>query len=196
MATFPVSATHSYSNGGDVSAYAHGCGFDAGNNRVMRFTFTTGSVGAGSISWKMSYIYMYTWAYPQIPMRWFIGTDPNSHLNAGANTAEYTGDVTVHMDTTYNSESYMEGSADIMLMPNTTYYLWLFPAVASQCFYVSGYIDPSASMAIESSGAGVGLVYIDTGTEVLAAMAYIDNGVDWDVCIPHLDNGSAWNICS
>ncbi len=45
----------------------------------------------------------------------------------------------------------LEGSAKVKLKPNTTYYLWIFPAVASQCFYASGYSDPSPSMEVEVS---------------------------------------------
>ncbi len=193
MAVLPISAAQSFSAGSDVSAYAQGCGFDAGKNRVMRFAFTTGSTGASEIRWKLSYIYMYSWAYPQIPMRFYIGEDPDSHLNAGANTSQYTGDVTVYMDTVYNSESYMEGSAKIRLKANTTYYLFLFPAQASQCYYASGYLDPAPSMHLEASGAGVGLVYIDTGTEIISTIACIDDGENWNMCIPQIDNGVSWD---
>lgn len=193
MAVLSVTDTRSYSNGDDISAYSHGCGFDAGKNRVMRFTIQTGANGASEIAWKLEFIYMYSWAYPQIPMRWFIGTDPDSHLNAGADMQEVTGNVTVHMDPVYNSESYMEGSAKVKLKPNTTYYLWIFPAVASQCFYASGYSDPSPSMAVEVSGSGVGgiRILID-GNKVISGVPCVFDGAVWRQGVPGVYDGADW----
>ena len=61
MATFTVTETKTYSQAsGEISNYS--CGYDGtAKSRVIRFKFTTDSVGASSIHWKLSKFYPWDW---------------------------------------------------------------------------------------------------------------------------------------
>lgn len=88
--------------------------------RVGRFQFSAPEVGAAGVD-----IVFHTNKVANsgkfIPLNFYIGTDPDSHANAGPEY-EVTGNFVLASDyLTYN------GSADIMLHPNQTYYLWIFP---------------------------------------------------------------------
>lgn len=89
--------------------------------RVARTQFVSPEAGASGVSFVM-----HTWkpedSGKRIPLNFFIGTNPDSHANAGPGT-EATGALTLGSDyMTYT------GTAEIMLLPNTTYYIWVFPA--------------------------------------------------------------------
>lgn len=210
MASFTVSETRTYSQReGDITDYSQGCGYDynGGNNpgnRVMRFTFTTDSIGASSIHWKLSYLYPWYWQngiYDQtaIPLNFYIGTDDSSHQTSGSDETNITGAVTVHLDPDWISENcYLEGEADIMLLPNTTYYLWIFPAQSTHYIYVSGYAGQNVcqSMVITSSGAGGGVVYIKIDSEMVATIPYVVSGGAWKQTIPYIVKSNDWKICN
>ena len=40
----------------------------------------------------------------------------------------------------------------------------------------------------------MGLIYIDTGTELVAYTIHIDNGSGWDQYVPHIDSGLVWEL--
>lgn len=42
----------------------------------------------------------------------------------------------------------------------------------------------------------LGLVYIDTGTELKKYLIFIDDGTKWRQYMPYIDNGTAWVMCS
>lgn len=136
MAAFTVSETRTYSqNIGDVTDYTQSCGWDfSDGNRVIRFTFTTDSTGANSIHWKVSKFYPWDWQQGNyqstpIPLNFYIGTDPDSHKFSGAEETRITGEVSIYLSPNgISEECYLSGAAEIKLLPNTTYYLWIFPA--------------------------------------------------------------------
>lgn len=157
-------------------------GYISSKNCVVRFTFTTDS-GGGQVSWYLDNNYFAGGTTPGL--RWYIGTDPSSHVNAGASTTEYHGDVVVES----KSGAYtFSGSAHVSLQPNTTYYLWIFPSVS-----VYGYYNlTEAQKARVTPSGSIGVVYIDNGTTVEACEVYIDNGTSWDRCVPQIDTGTGW----
>lgn len=103
-------------------------GYESKSNRVARYSFTSPDTGATSVSLTFSSMHYGRGDVRPTSFRFFIGTDANSHVNAGAGSA-YTGTV--------NATSYTEfsGTADILLLPNTTYYLFVFPTVAVWGWY-------------------------------------------------------------
>lgn len=108
---------------------------------TARYSFVAPSVGATSVSFSMTSWYLYAGSF--IDLRFFIGTDPNSHIDADS-TYEYTGDLTI------DSTNYIiSGSADILLLPGQTYYLWVFPAEAKYGIYSC----EKAVAILETSGA-------------------------------------------
>ena len=106
-------------------------------------------------------------------------------MNADS-TYEYTGDLTV--DTT---NTIISGSANILLIPGKTYYLWVFPSEAKYGIYGC----ENAVATLETSGAA-GLARIGNGSTYDGYMAYIGNGSSFDMYIPYVGNGSGWDLYS
>lgn len=173
-------------NGGSTSGAQQIVGINSGKNQVVRFTFTTDSNGASSVSWSLPNNSKGAGTAPAL--RWYIGTDPNSHLNAGASTTVYNGNVSVSNDG-YGNLTF-SGSANMVLVPNTIYYLWIFPGTTTYGFY---YLTENQQATLTTSG-GAGVVYIDNGSSWDLYQCYIDNGSGWDLYIPYIDNGSSWDI--
>ena len=118
MATIFLSKPLFYKNG--ESGFSSVIGFEGKTRRVVRYAIESPFMGANKID-----ITLYTGgkgAGSHIPLRFFIGTDPESHANAGSEY-EYTGELIMGSD-----NRTFTGSADYILIPSTTYYLWIFPA--------------------------------------------------------------------
>lgn len=185
MATITTSIPTYYS-GGVVTTSEYIVGYVSSKNHVMRFSFTTGAEGASTFSWRLTGLYF--GGGTKIDLRWYIGTSATDHVNAGVGSS-YTGTV-------QKSESGGEytfssiGDIDYILLPNTTYYLWIFPNSTTY-----GYWNPTQTRqaTVTVSGAA-GIIYIDNGSTFEAYQCYIDNGTSWDLYIPYIDNGSTWEV--
>lgn len=184
MASSTLTDKRFYTGGTEESA-SQIVGYANSKNRVVRFTFQTGTVGASSVSWYVEDNYFADGTQPGL--RWYVGTSATSHVNAGASTTTYTGTVTA---TNKSGEYHFSGSANVALLPNTTYYLWIFPSVAKYGYYN---LSEVPATNVTTSG-GAGLVYIDDGSSLSAYQTYIDNGSGWDLCMPYIDNGSSWDL--
>ena len=151
--------------------YSSIVGYESGVTRCVRFKFVSPPTGAShvAIDGKLSP----REGGAKIAPRWYITTSATSHANACGDAA-YHGTLNMtNPDGIYRGY----GEADILLLPNTTYYLWLFPQSATYDWWAH-----HESYTIETSGS-VGVVYID-------------NGSGWDAYIPYIDNGSGWVIMS
>lgn len=95
-------------------------GYEDMYRRVARYEFTVPAPGASSITAQVNGPYFVETSGRDQPIRFYIGTSPTSHVNAGPD-AEYTGVVTV-------SGRVISLAADIALVPGQTYYLWFFPS--------------------------------------------------------------------
>jgi hypothetical protein len=125
MATLTLSSPAPYEGGTAVSSALFG--YASSKNRVVRYTFKTGSSGA--TSFKLSgNITKYDGSYDVSSiycLRFKITTDSTSHKNADKSSS-YDGEITsTSVDVTVNQR----------LNPNTTYYLWLFPGHSSYSVY-------------------------------------------------------------
>lgn len=161
-------------------------GINGGRNCVARYSFTTGTGGANSVSWSLTNNYDSGYG-TMPPLRWYIGTSDSSHIDAGADKTTYHGDVTA----TYYGGSYIfSGEADVVLLPNTTYYLWIYPNTTAYGFYNLG---NKQTVTLETYGAA-GLVYIDSGKGFEAYQIYIDNGTKWELYMPYISNGSKFEL--
>jgi len=128
-------------------------GYESSSRRVCRIKFTAPSTGATGVN-----ITWYTAGRgngSHIPIKFYIGTDPGSHANAGYDYAA-TGTLAV-------GEDWMTftGSANILLLPNQTYYLWIFPGedtfgwyTAYRTNYTSTLVTSGAAMSGISGPAG------------------------------------------
>lgn len=150
-------------------------------NRVMRYKFETPAAGASHLYVQILDIIPQTATKQDVC--WFVGTDATSHADANGASSPYHGTVT--FDSGYASCTI---DANIVLLPNTTYYLWFFPAGTKGSYYEW---NRATNNTLNLSG-GAGLVYIDNGGNLEAYQAFIDNGESWDLCMPYEDNGQNW----
>lgn len=170
-------------------------GYYNSSNYVVRFTFKTDANGASSVSWSLPNNYgtfngsiSASSTGTQPPLRWHIGTNASSHINAGSSTTTYSGNVTAKLS---GGVYTLSGSKSMVLQPNTTYYLWIYPNTTTAGYYN---LTANQQATVTTSGAA-GLVYIDNGSKFEAYQVYIDNGSSWDLYMPYIDNGSSWDSC-
>lgn len=185
MANITTTAKVTY-NGGSTSGAQQIVGINSSKNQVVRFTFKTDSNGASSVYWALPNNSKGSGTAPAL--RWVISTDASYYANAGASTTSYNGDVTVNNDG-YGNLTFT-GYANMVLVPNTTYYLWIFPNTTKYGFY---YLTTNQQATV-TTGGSAGVVYIDNGSSWDAYQCYIDNGSSWDLYIPYIDNGSSWSV--
>jgi hypothetical protein len=50
------------------------------------------------------------------------------------------------------------------------------------------------NVAVATTATALGLVYIDDGTQFVAAQVFIDNGSDWEQYMPYIDNGTEFEL--
>lgn len=121
--------------------------------RVARQSFVAPSTGATSVS--LTY-HTNRGNGAFIPLRFYIGTDPDSHANAGPSYA-YTGELTLGSD--YLTHT---GQADILLIPGQTYYIWVFPGSDEYGWYYGTRQNHTSTLV--TSGAAMSDITSDNGT--------------------------------
>ncbi len=122
--------------------------------RIARYEITAPSIGASSVS-----IRFVGWSdaggtRPSY-LRYYIGTDPSSHTDANANSP-YTCRLS-------RSGSAFVGSADIVLLPSTRYYVWVFPDDFSTYGWMYWSIGAQDGK-METSGAAASVLSGSNGT--------------------------------
>lgn len=119
MANITLTSPQFYKNG--VSGVSAVVGYESQSNRVVRYSLRTDSLGASHVDLAFSGVSKGGGAVPRL--RFYIGTDPDSHADAGS-AAVHTAPLTA-------TDSQYTGGADILLLPETDYYVWVFPATQS-----------------------------------------------------------------
>lgn len=119
MAAITLSAPVFYRNG--VGGSSSVIGVESTYNRVARFSFVAPSTGASGVDLSITKL-VFGGGTPPETFCFYIGTDPNSHINAGSGTAD-TGILKINTSTGVD----FTGSASILLLPGVTYYLFIFP---------------------------------------------------------------------
>ena len=161
--------------GGDTATSSI-VGYESSKNRVMRYQFETDTDGASHIYVELTNLYFRNGNIKQ-DICWYIGTDADSHKNANASAGSAS------MGTLAFGSSYHDAviDADVTLLPNTTYYLWLFPSVSTlSCYDIS---TNSTDNTLNMTGSA-GVVYIKSGSEWRAYQIYIKVGSTWKLHIP------------
>ena len=100
-------------------------GHESGANRVARYSFTSPKNGASQVSLTLTGLHFTSGIGGTKPtaFRFYIGTDPDSHKNAGASD-ECSGLLEI-------TGTDAAGTASVLLLPETEYYLFLFPNTTS-----------------------------------------------------------------
>ena len=151
---FTIDATHA-----GVEFYAGGSsgasrvvGIESKQTRVARYSF---SVPAGATGISFTFNTGGVAGGSAIPLRFYIGTDPTSHTNADA-SASYTGELTLGAD-----GKNFTGSAEMLLLPNITYYLFVFPngTTTDHYGYYTWYKGSDCIHTFMLTG-GAGIVYV------------------------------------
>lgn len=150
MATITLSNVLFYKAG--VSGYSKIVGRESSSNRVARYKFTSPSTGASGISISIPTIGLQAGSH--IPIRFYITTSSSSHANAGSGST-YTGTLS-------RSGNTFSATVDFLLLPSTTYYLWVFPGSSDYGYY--GWASTSASAKLTTSGAAKSVITGSGGT--------------------------------
>lgn len=183
MATITTGAALYYKKG--TSGVSGVVGYESSSNRVACYKFTSPAAGASSVTVSIRGVSL-GGGSSSAAIRFCISTSDTSYANAGS-TYSYQGTLTMSQSSgTYTAS----GSANVMLQPNTVYYLWVFPGTTSYGWWYWN------SPATVTTAGGAGVVYIDNGTRMVPAIPYIDNGTTWVQAIPYIDNGTEWKPCS
>lgn len=123
--------------------YVGRVGYDGGPV-VGRFAFTTGSAGASAMSFQSLVLGptgMSTWSSGNPDaFRFLLGTDPEQCKSRCSSSGSA---VTIVWGDTNRMTG--GGSRSVQLMPNTTYYLWIYPSTSSYNLWEIGGITVTLS---------------------------------------------------
>lgn len=164
-------------------------GIESSDARVVRYKFRTPTEGASGFSWSMLEAENY-YAADSEKLRFFVGSDPNSHINAGAD-ATYHGTATAtKVGSTYTITGEASG---IILLPDTDYYLFIFPGYTTAGYW--GWWQYLDGMSVYLDGAA-GVVRIKEGNKVLTTLPMVkENGVLVPLAAT-IKNGETFMVCS
>lgn len=190
MAVISLSNLTFFENG-SAPASSEVVGYENSKNRVARYKFKAPAEGANHLKFTIANISKQN-GFDKVDvyksLRFYIGTSSTDHANAGTNSS-YTGSVKL---TKVSGDYYSAtGDVDILLLPNTTYYLWIFPSTAVWGWF---FWYPDTETVTVTGAAGV--VEIDTGSGFVKAIPYIDDGTSWKMAAAYVDNGSTFKICT
>lgn len=155
---------------------------DATISRVARYTFTAPETGALRLS--MKFHVSGVGDGDAIPIRYYIGTDPDSHADAGPESP-YTGELTLADDWLS-----LSGAADAMLLPGKTYYLWVFPGSEDYGWYTWNRLNYTA--ALELSGAALVLPVVRGGAWKNMMLCVVRGG-KWYLLAPCAVRDGKWH---
>ena len=165
-----------------------GASYSGTDLHVVRYSFTTSSIGARSITIKKTGLGSHT---NSINLRFYITTDANSYKQAGPTTSNY-----YSLTKTYSGGEYtFTGTANIILLPNTTYYIWFF-AAENYGYYYWNY--PNQYEASWTEGAGLIKIYTSSGWKNAIPYIYTGSTNGWKMALPYVYKNSTdgWKICS
>lgn len=124
-----ASTTATWYRNSSTSPWTGQVGYDGGP-LVGRFSFTTPSTGAATLSWYSSGLTpkeSTTWSQSDRAsyFRWAITSSSTEYIGRTSDSAGTA--VAVTIDGSWNHLG-SDGAKTVQLLPNTTYYLWIFPS--------------------------------------------------------------------
>lgn len=164
--------------------------------RVMRYTFTTPETGADRFSLSITGVSMYSGNFPTL--RFYLTTSETSHINATDSTVEYDGELIRSAAESGESGQYKYTSDVVskLLMPNTTYYLYIFAGNSSarSAYFPYDGLQYQTELATITVDGGAGVVYIKKGSVIKKHQVYVKRGSTWKLLIPYKKKGSSWDL--
>lgn len=180
-----------YSKGASGASQIVGnSGDGTANPRVVRYTFTTPAEGASEISFSKYRISAYSdSSSTSEKLRFYISDDPDAYKKADA-TYTYHGTLELTAgDGWYTAEG---SASNLILLPNTTYYLFIFPGHTSFGLWYWNY--PADISLTLSGAAGIAWICIAEDCAVILHVIYIQG--EWKLVIPYIWDGQMWKLCS
>ena len=151
--------------------------------RVARYTLPIPAQGAQEI--KCTFHTTGKSDGEHIPIRYYIGTDPESHKAANGSYV-YTGELILADDwLTFTCD------AKMLLLPGKTYYLWLFPGSDTYGHYYwhrEGYTN-----TMETIGAA-GLGKVKCGGKIRKGRLWVVRNGKFRMCLGHVIKDEAFHI--
>lgn len=156
--------------------------------RVVRYSFTTPVEGASAISFSKDRISAYSdSSSTSEKLRFYISDNPDAYINADA-TYAYHGTLELTAgDGWYTAEG---SASNLILLPNTTYYLFIFPGYTSSGLWCWNY--PASFSLTLSGAAGIAWIYIAKDCAVLLCI-YVQG--EWKLVIPYIWGDQMWKLC-
>lgn len=156
----------------------------ASGRRIVRYEFAAPDIGA-----SLEKITIYSVGLGDgnhVPLRFYIGTDPEDHANAGGGS-DYTGELTLGNDLmTFTAE------CRVILLPGKTYYLWIFPA--SDDFGYYWWPTSDDGHVLELSGGACVVPVVKNGETENRLLAVAKGGKLW-LCMPvAVIGGKPWIV--
>lgn len=143
---------------GTAQAYADGSttsgkliGYSGSVNRVVRYQFTTGADGAQQISFSFKGPASPSGSTTAATINWYVTTSSTSHISAGKDAVKNGTCAASYNSSTYAFTISVTGGA-VKLLPNTTYYLYLFPGHGSTNTYLTINAPWATTMEITLEG--------------------------------------------
>lgn len=189
MTTIMLSHPPVYYQGGVSPAHSSVVGYESSRTRVARYSFTAPAEGGSHISFQIPRC-SFGNGDMSLPLRFYIGRDPDSHADGNAGYA-YHGDVVMNEDSGWYTAA---GEAEVLLLPNQQYYLWIFPNKTKSGQWGWWYWSSRQAVATVSGAAGV--VHIDVGNAFVTAIPCIDDGISFRKVASYIGTGSELIVCS
>ena len=181
-----TSTVQVFQGGTPVQQYV--VGYASATNWVARYSFSVGSTGANALQWDLINNYLAGGSLTA-GLEWQINTSPSSYANANGSSASYPAAGTVSItDMGGGSYRFFGSAGNFILLPNTTYYLWIFPATTTYGYFN---LTEMQTATVAPSGAA-GIVRIYYGATAATYQPYIYTGSGWQMVIPYICNGSSW----
>ena len=143
---------------GTAQAYADGSttsgkliGYSGSVNRVVRYQFTTGADGAQQISFSFKGPASPSGSTTAATINWYVTTSSTSHISAGKDAVKNGTCAASYNSSTYAFTISVTGGA-AKLLPNTTYYLYLFPGHGNTNSYLTINAPWATSLEITLEG--------------------------------------------
>lgn len=142
-------------------------GWDSGVIRFIRYKFTAPAEGANSFSIKKTSIGLADGT--AMGLRFFVSTDPDLANLLSDEYASTGWELTGSQSGGYYS---FTGAADVLLLPNTDYYLYIFPGVKVYGMYSWNY---ASTITVDLVGAA-GIIRVCDGDQDLITIPIVKDG--------------------